>query len=162
MQTDEMTAAERERQKHRRIKGAGLIVAGVVAGGVLAGTLGAAASTASSSTSSSTSSSAYPGPGGQNSSAPVRGDEKAVSASQAATLKAAALKAVPGGTVYRIETDAGDGAYEAHMTKADGTRVTVKFDSNLKVIGVEDGMGNGDPAPKNAPSDQASSTSSTA
>jgi hypothetical protein len=62
-----------------------------------------------------------------------------------ATLKAAALVAVPGGTVIRVETDAGDGAYEAHMTKADGTRVTVKFDENLAVIGVEDGMGQGDP-----------------
>ena len=47
---------------------------------------------------------------------------------------------------YR-ETDAGDGAYEAHVTKSDGTRVTVKFDSSLKVIAVEDGMGKGDPAP---------------
>jgi hypothetical protein len=36
--------------------------------------------------------------------------------------------AVPGGTVYRVETDSGDGTYEAHMSKADGTLVTVKFD----------------------------------
>jgi len=64
-----------------------------------------------------------------------------------ATLKAAALKAVPGGTVIRIETDAGDNAYEAHTTKADGSLVTVKFDANLTVIKVEDGMGRGDPAP---------------
>lgn len=42
---------------------------------------------------------------------------------------------------------AGDGAYEAHMTKADGTMVTVKFDTSLSVITVEDGMGLGDPAP---------------
>jgi uncharacterized membrane protein YkoI len=77
----------------------------------------------------------------------VRTDEKAVTAAQAATLKAAALKAVPGGTVYRIETDAGDGVYEAHMTKADGTEVTVKFDKNLAVTKVESGMGTGDPAP---------------
>ena len=33
------------------------------------------------------------------------------------------------------------------MTKADGTAVTVKFDDSLKVTGVEDGMGQGDPAP---------------
>jgi hypothetical protein len=56
-------------------------------------------------------------------------------------------KAVPGGTVYRIETDAGDGVYEAHMTKADGSLVTVKFAKNLKVTKVESGMGAGDPAP---------------
>jgi hypothetical protein len=54
---------------------------------------------------------------------------------------------VPGGTVYRIETDAGDATYEAHMTKADGTEVTVKFDKNLAVTKVEAGMGAGDPAP---------------
>jgi hypothetical protein len=57
------------------------------------------------------------------------------------------LKAVPGGTVYRVETDAGDATYEAHMTKSDGTEVTVKFDKNLAVTGVESGMGKGDPRP---------------
>jgi hypothetical protein len=78
----------------------------------------------------------------------VRSDEKSVSAATTATLKAAALKAVPGGTVIRVETDAGDGAYEAHMTKADGSLVTVKFDKDLKVIATEAGMGKGDPAGK--------------
>jgi hypothetical protein len=48
---------------------------------------------------------------------------------------------VRGGTVYRVETDSGDATYEAHMTKSDGTEVTVKFDKNLKVTGVEAGMG---------------------
>lgn len=81
----------------------------------------------------------------------MRSDEKVVTGTTAATLKAAALKAVPGGTVIRIETDAGDGAYEAHMTKADGTVVTVKFDQSLAVTKVESGMGQGDPAPKGQP-----------
>ena len=76
-----------------------------------------------------------------NGAGPARGDEKSVTTAQAATLKAAALKAVPGGTVDRIETDSGDAVYEAHMTKADGTEVTVKFDKNLAVTGVEAGMG---------------------
>jgi hypothetical protein len=79
--------------------------------------------------------------GGHGGAGPGRGDEKSVTTTQAATLKAAALKAVPGGTVDRIETDSGDAVYEAHMTKADGTKVTVKFDKNLAVTGVEDGMG---------------------
>lgn len=70
-----------------------------------------------------------------------------MSSANTATLRAAALKAVPGGSVYRVETDAGDGTYEAHMTKADGSLVTVKFDGNLKVTKVESGMGTGDPAP---------------
>jgi len=51
----------------------------------------------------------------------------------AGLIAAGALKAVPGGPVYRIESDAGDANYEAHMTKADGTLVTVKFDKNLAV-----------------------------
>jgi hypothetical protein len=75
----------------------------------------------------------------------VRSDEKEVTGANAATLKAAALKAVPGATVVRVETDAGDAAYEVHLTKADGTPVTVKFDKNLKELRVEAGMGKGDP-----------------
>jgi hypothetical protein len=70
-----------------------------------------------------------------------------VPAATAVTLRAAALKAVPNGTVYRIETDAGDGVYEVHMKKADGSLVTVKFGRNLKVMKVEKGMGAGNPGP---------------
>lgn len=86
-------------------------------------------------------------------SSPVRDDEKALSSDKAAKVKAAAEKAVPGGTVYRVETDAGDGAYEAHMTKSDGTPVTVKLDKNMAVTQVEDGMGTGDPDPAQQPGD---------
>jgi hypothetical protein len=126
---------------------AGLIAAGVIVGGIGASTLSATAATPSSGSTSSTAAATPAAPGNNRSSTPVRSDEKAVSTADAATLKAAALKAVPGGSVYRIETDAGDGTYEAHMTKADGTLVTVKFDKNLAVTAVEDGMGKGDPAP---------------
>jgi len=127
----------------------GLLAAGAIGGGVLASALTASASsdtsTASAGTVSSPSGNARtPGPGGAQ---PVRPDEKGVSSATAATLRAAALKAVPGGTVYRIETDAGDGVYEVHMKKADGSLVTVKFDKNLTVTKVESGMGAGDPAP---------------
>jgi hypothetical protein len=129
-----------------------LVASGAIVGGIAAASLTAGAATTTpsspSSSSSSSGSTAGNGPAGRandHGSAPVRSDEKAVSASTAATLKAAALKAVPGGTVYRIETDSGDAAYEAHMTKADGTEVTVKFDKNLNVTAVETGMGKGDP-----------------
>ena len=81
----------------------------------------------------------------------MRSDEKALSAADAAKVKAAALKAVPGGTVYRIETDAGDGVYEAHMKKADGSFVTVKMDKNFKVTAVQDGFGAGGPGHGPAP-----------
>ena len=149
--------------------GGGVLAAGALAGAILAGTMSASADTtpspAASSPATSQGAAGQSGTTGQSGTAPqsgtagqrdpggatpVRSDEKAVSAADAAKLKAAALAAVPGGTVYRVETDAGDGAYEAHMTKADGTRVTVKFDKNFAVIGVEDGMGKGDPAPAGA------------
>jgi hypothetical protein len=41
--------------------------------------------------------------------------------------------------------------YEAHMTKADGTEVTVKLDKNFKVTAVESGMGKGDPKASGQP-----------
>jgi hypothetical protein len=44
-------------------------------------------------------------------------------------VRAAALAEVSGGTIVRVETDAdGHAAYEAHMTKSDGTPVTVYVD----------------------------------
>jgi hypothetical protein len=54
---------------------------------------------------------------------------------------AAASEAVPGGTVVRAETDAEGDAYEVHMTKADGSEVTVKLDSSFAVTSTVDGMG---------------------
>lgn len=128
----------------------GLVGAGVVAGAIGATAIAASADTGASGTPSSTSSTATPR-APEHGSSPVRGDEKSLSSDLAAKIKAAALKAVPGGTVYRVETDAGDGAYEAHMTKSDGTEMTVKFDKNLKVTGVESGMGKGDPASAGMP-----------
>jgi hypothetical protein len=128
---------------------AGLLAAGAISGGIIATALSASASgTASAAAAGTVSSPAgqagTPGPGGAQ---PVRSDENSVPGATAAALRAAALKAVPGATVYRVETDAGDGAYEVHMKKADGSLVTVKFGKNLKVTKVESGMGAGDPAP---------------
>lgn len=143
---DDATSRSR---RNRRLAGAtGLLAAGAVAGIVLAGTTSASAATSTSTANGSNSAApAAAGSRDHGGANPVRGDEKSVSAAVAAKLKAAALKAVPGGTVYRVEADAGDGVYEAHMTKADGTEVTVKFDKNLAVTKVETGMGTGDPAP---------------
>jgi hypothetical protein len=128
----------------------GLLAAGAVAGGILASTFSAGASTTSATSPSPSASTApgQPGPGGHRGpggAQPMRSDEKLVTGANLTTLTSAANQAVPGGTIIRVETDAGDGVYEAHMKKADGTLVTVKFDKNLKVIKVEDGMGQGDP-----------------
>ncbi len=117
-------------RKKRRVGAVGLLAAGAIIGGVIASTLSASAASSTPAASGSTASTSSGndatrrGPGGAQ---PVRPDEKRVSSGTAATLRAAALKAV----------------------KAGGSFVTVKFDKNLKVMKVESGMGAGDPAPAN-------------
>lgn len=61
--------------------------------------------------------------------------------SDAEKAKAAALQAVPGATIDKVETDADGAVYEAHVTKSDGTKATVKFDKDFNVTGIEAGMG---------------------
>jgi hypothetical protein len=144
-----------------RLKSVGLVASGILAGAVIAGVgvANAANTTTTPSAGSSTVTTTPPiAPSGQaprafdhGGATPVRSDEKSVSSADSATLTAAALKAVPGAAVYRVETDAGDAAYEVHLTKSDGTLATVKFDSNLTVTKVESGMGQGDPAPQGQP-----------
>ncbi len=138
----------------RRLAGlAALVAAGAVGGGILAGSLTAsAASTASPATAASTANTAGPAwqagtaPGGRPGGAtPMRAGEKALTGTTAQRVRAAALKAVPGGTVYRVETDADGAAYEAHMTKPDGSLVTVKLDKSFAVTAVRSGMGAGGP-----------------
>ena len=58
-------------------------------------------------------------------------------------VKAAALAAVPNGTIVRVETDSEGSPYEAHIKKADGTYVTVKVDSSFNVTSTESGFGAG-------------------
>jgi uncharacterized membrane protein YkoI len=52
-------------------------------------------------------------------------------------VQAAALAAVPGGTIQRVENDAEGATYEAHMTKADGSHVTVKLDASFNVTSID-------------------------
>ena len=160
---DDMNPADGERRPRSWARTATLLGGGVIAGAVLAGVATANAATttpspsSTSGTSSSSSSTSGAASGSSSSSTPkgfnpvgstpVRSDEKEVTGTLATTLKEKALAKVPGGTVIRVETDAGDAAYEVHMKKSDGSLVTVKFDKNGDVTAVEDGMGKGDPAP---------------
>ena len=108
------------------MKAAGLVGAGLIAGGILAGTLSAGAQSGT----------ATPSTGTQ----PMHGrcaGETALTGTTAAKVKAAALKAVPGGTVLRVETDSDGSPYEAHVMKADGTEVVVKVDRNFNVTSIE-------------------------
>lgn len=129
-----------------RYRVAGLFAAGALAGGILAGTVGASAATTSTTTTPSYGAQTGAPSGSVPAATPDgRGGghagETVLTGTQAQKATAAALAAVPGGTVQRVETDSGDATYEAHMTKSDGTQVTVKFDKSLKVTAVEDGMG---------------------
>jgi hypothetical protein len=148
--TDEMLQPTPRRRTGLKVA---LLGAGLAAGAIGATALGASAQTSATATTTQTTATTAPTaptggsgrPAGAHGTGAGRSDEQVVTGALATRLKAAALKAVPGGTVDRVETDAGDGAYEAHMTKSDGTRVTVKLDKNDKLIGVEAGMGKGDP-----------------
>ena len=67
-----------------------------------------------------------------------RSDETLLTGDAESKVKAAALAEVSGGTIVRVETDAdGNAAYEAHMTKADGTPVTVYVNKEFEVVSVE-------------------------
>ena len=77
------------------------------------------------------------GPGGPGGPGGQRPDETPLTGDNAAKAKAAALAKLPGATVVRVETDADGAAYEAHVTKADGSPATVKFDKSFNVTSVE-------------------------
>ena len=65
--------------------------------------------------------------------------ETVLTGDTAEKVKAAALAAVPDGTIQRVENDAEGAVYEAHMVKADGTHVTVKLDASFNVTSIEEG-----------------------
>ncbi len=154
------------RRRTAAMVGGGL-AAGLLAGGVLMGALSASADTVDSTTGAA-SATADPAPAPRDESQPQRPDESLLTGDTAEKVKAAALAKYPGATVLRIETDS-DGVYEAHLTKADGTRVTVEVDKSFTVTG-DEAHGPGGPGgpggprgPRGgaAPSPSASTTSST-
>ena len=68
----------------------------------------------------------------------ANGITEAVLTGDAATkITAAAQTAVPGGTIDRVENDAEGAVYEAHVVKADGSHVTVKFNADYSVSTIE-------------------------
>src|SRR3954471_19211523 len=125
--------------------GGGLVAAAVASGAVGASLFGTADAQSSGSTSTTAPAQApgTPPPPGQFD--PTKGGhvgpngakEELLTGDTAEKVKAAALAAVPGGTIQRVETDAEGSPYEAHMTKSDGSRVTVKVDSSFKVTNIE-------------------------
>jgi uncharacterized membrane protein YkoI len=71
---------------------------------------------------------------------PQRADETPLTGDALAQVRAAALARVSGGTIERVETDGdGNAAYEAHMRRSDGSRVTVYVDKSFDVVSVKSG-----------------------
>ena len=110
--------------------------------GVGAGSYGIASAASGSSAATTTAAAAAPaapsGATAQNPWGHQRSDEKVLTGTALAKVKAIAEAKVPGGTIVRIETDAdGVATYEAHMTKADGSPVTVYVDSSFAFVSMQ-------------------------
>jgi hypothetical protein len=125
--------------RHPSLNKAAALVAMVV--GVGAGSYGVAAAATGSGSSSTTTTTAPAVSGAPSTAAPwgrQRSDETLLTGSALAKVQAIAEAKVPGGTVVRVETDAdGVATYEAHMTKADGSPVTVYVDSSFQFVSVQ-------------------------
>jgi uncharacterized membrane protein YkoI len=115
------------------------VVASTLAGGAVGATfLGTAATAATTATTATADSTAASTPHQANGKT-----ETVLTGTDAEKATAAALAAVPGATVDRVETDADGAAYEAHVTKADGSTAIVEMDSAFKVTSIEAGGGKG-------------------
>jgi len=121
-----------------KVKNVLLIILSIAALALGGSAIAGAASGGGGSNSSANNSSARPqAPAGLP---PQRQDETLLTGDTAAKVREAALAKVSGGTVDRIETDAdGHAAYEAHMTRSDGSRVTVYVNKAFEVVSVENG-----------------------
>ena len=127
-----------------RTLGAGALAVGLVAGGY--GIANAAGGSGSTTTTPSTGGTLPPAlqqaagapQGTQPGWGPQRSDETPLTGDALAAVTKAAQAKVPDGTIVRVETDAdGHAAYEAHMTKSDGSLVTVYVDTSYDVVSVE-------------------------
>lgn len=138
MDTDEGTKRGK-RPSRRRMASVGLVASGLLAGGILAGShLASAASQTSGTPAASTVASSA----GQDPATMTHGPgETLLTGTTAAKVRAAALAAVPGGTIIRVETDSAGSPYEAHVRKADGSIVTVKVDKDFTVTSTQTGFG---------------------
>lgn len=133
--------------KPRQRRGRWIATAAVATGAILgaAGLAGAATAGTSSTTAASSIAAAAPATGtAPDPSTMSHGPgETLLTGTDAAKAEAAALKALPGATVIRVETDSSGSAYEAHVKKADGSTATVLLDKDFNVTSTIDGFGVG-------------------
>jgi hypothetical protein len=130
------------------------IVTAALAAGVAVGAAGVASAASGGSSSSGGTPAGLAANGPHQSPAAISHGpgETLLTGATAAKVRAAALKAVPGATVARVETDSGSAAYEAHLRKADGSFVTVKLNRAFAVTATQSGFGGPPPGSAAAPS----------
>jgi hypothetical protein len=126
----------RKRTSANKIAALVAMIVGV--GGGSYGIASAASGSGSAATTTTTAAAAAPTISGASRTNPrgnQRSDETLLTGDALAKVTEIANAKVPGGTIVRVETDAdGNATYEAHMTKADGTPVTVYVDSNFQFV----------------------------
>ena len=119
-----------------RLAGTGAVILGIAAGsyGVASAASGSGSGTSSAAAAATTTTQAA-APSTQQPSGGQRSDETLLTGDTAAQVRQAVLAKVPGGTIVLVETDSdGNALYEAHMTKSDGTPVTVYVDKVCNVV----------------------------
>jgi hypothetical protein len=121
------------RKQNRLMK---VVATAAVALGLTAGSYGIASAASNQGTTTTSTTATAPSaaqPWGHQ-----RSDETLLTGDTAAKVSAVAQAAVLGGTIVRVETDAdGNAKYEAHMTKSDGTPVTVYVDDSFNLVSVQ-------------------------
>jgi hypothetical protein len=130
-----MQDSDRRRGWRRWAASAALAVGGLLAGGVLVGALTASAATSSTGTAASGGSPTYQ----SRATFPAHGTpahenlEKPVTGTAADKARAAAVKAVGGGTAGAVTTDVSGNGYEVTVTKPDGSKVEVHLDQSFNL-----------------------------
>lgn len=113
------------------------MAAGAVALGLVGGSYGIATAASGSGTTTTTKSAARAAATAQKPWSGQRSDETLLNGDALAQVTAAAQAKVSGGTIIRVEADGdGNALYEAHMTNASGTPVTVYVDKGFNVVSV--------------------------
>ena len=123
----------------KRFAMTGAVMLGLAAGsyGVASAASGSGSATTTTTTPSATTPAA---PSAERPWGGQRSDETLLTGDALSKVTAIANAKVPGGTIIRVETDAdGNAAYEAHMTKSDGTPVTVYVDKDFNFVSVDTG-----------------------
>ena len=135
---------DRKQRSVPRLAAIGAVVLGLAVGsyGIASAATGSGSSSSSGTATTTTPTQTAPAPGGPGGGGTPWGaqhsDETLLTGDALTKVTDIAKAKVPGGTVVRVETDAdGNAMYEAHMTEADGTPVTVYVNAQFEFVSLE-------------------------